>query len=865
MHSSLRTSSIAFALSLIALFRSEAAFPPVALKAVCVGQIHSPTTITFAPDNSGRLFICDQLGRIYIFQGGMLLPTPFLNIASTGNTAPWNGPGPVVTVGTGYSERGLLGLAFHPGFANPLSPGYGRFYINYNKSYVAGSDPGPPQVGDPVNCVTVIAEYRVSATDPNLADPTSERRVLVFTQPQSNHNGGQLEFGPDGYLYIGSGDGGSSEDNAAGHTGGSAAKPANCLGNAMDRTRLLGKILRIDPLDPDGAGPLSYSIPATNPFVGAGGGIREEIYAWGLRNPWRFSFDWRPGGTNRLFCGDVGQGRTEEIDIIVSGGNYGWRYKEGAEFPSFSSGAGTNPMPDPGFGPYFEPIAAYAHPGAVTVPPLPQLGLSVTGGFVYRGSAIPALQGKYVFGDYGSTAGASDGRMMGLEETAPLSGVFTLTQALPMVGIPLAASGAISNQRILCLGEDASGEIYIGLKSNSGVLALSGGLPAGSIWKIVPPASTSLPAIGASKDNTIFSDGEPGVENGNSNGVGPNLFAGWASPNGYQARRALLAFDLSSVPANSRITSAAVYLLCDKQAQNSPVSGPFNLHKLTADWGEGFSDSEAGGQPGLGAAATIGDATWRLRLVSVTGSPPTGTAWTTPGGDYVASASATTTVANASVNPYVWTSNQNAKLAADVNEWLAAPATNFGWILIGPEGDGAGATAKRFVSRDTLFNPDGAPKLYLSYATPPPPTHFETWLATYFPTNLVGQYVNPGGDLDGDNIFNLIEYAFGFSPLAANLPPNAGLEITTAPSGPNTVLTITFRRDPRATDLNYYLESGNDLVGWTIITQSLAGGVPTGIGYQSEAVVDAPIRQVTATRTLATPAKHFVRLRVTQQ
>jgi hypothetical protein len=377
----------------------------------------------------------------------------------------------------------------------------------------------------------------------------------------------------------------------------------------------------------------------------------------------------------------------------------------------------------------------------------------------------------------------------------------------------------------------------------------------------------SLPGIDASKDNTIFSDGEPTTENGNSNGVGPNIFAGWASPNNFQARRALMAFDLASVPANASITTAALHLFCDKNAQNNPIAGAFRLHRLTADWGEGFSDSEAAGQPGLGAPATAGDATWRLRLVSVAGPPPTGIAWTTPGGDFVASASATTTVNLASVSPYIWTSAQNQRLADDVNGWLAAPATNFGWILIGPEGDGVGATAKRFVSSDTLINPASQPKLYLTYATPPPPTHFETWLATYFPTNHVGQFVDPRGDLDGDNVFNLIEYAFGFSPLAGNLTPNAGLTVTTAPSGPNTVVTITFRRDPRATDLNYYLETSPDLVTWTTITQSLGGGTPTGSGYQSDVVIPAatPIRLVTATQTLLTPSNRFVRLRVTQQ
>ena len=468
---------IVAALFVICTSHALAAFPPVHLKPVVLKQIHSPTTITHAGDGSNRLFVCDQPGRIFIVKGGMMLPVPFLDIRDR-----------VFTLTTNYSERGLLGLAFHPGFKDPLSPGYRKFYVNYNKSYVASSDPAPPVADHTPNCTTVIAEFSVSPADPNVALPGSERRIMLFTQPQSNHNGGQVEFGPDGLLYIGSGDGGSADDNNLGHTGGASGtpRPTGGLGNAQDKTNLLGKILRINPQDPDGAGVLNYSIPADNPFVSdPTPGVKKEIYAYGLRNPWRFSFDWRPGGTNRLFCGDVGQGRIEEVNLITSGGNYGWRYQEGTEFPSFSSGALTNPMPRPG-GTLIPPIAMYAHPGAVTNPALPQLGLSVTGGFVYRGPAIPGMQSKYLFGDYGSTAGASDGRIMGLEETTPGSGAFTLTQAVPLIG----QANPVVGQRILSLGEDEAGEIYFGMKTNGGVLQLDGGLPAGGLFKIVPTAAT---------------------------------------------------------------------------------------------------------------------------------------------------------------------------------------------------------------------------------------------------------------------------------------------------------------------------------------------------------------------------------------
>lgn len=808
----------------------HAAFPTVVLKPVCLKQIHSPTTIAYAPDGSGRLFVCDQPGRIHIIQGGMLLPAPFLDITSL-----------AVSQTTGYSERGLLGLAFHPGYANPASPGYGKFYLNYNKPYVAGTDPGPSQVGDPVNCVTVVAEFQVSAGNPNVAILASERRLLVFTQPQSNHKGGQLEFGPDGFLYIGTGDGGGSNDNQTGHTGGTSSPfPTNNLGNGQDKTRYLGKILRIDPIDPDGAGALTYSIPASNPFFSdPTPGLKKEIYAFGLRNPWRFSFDKRPGGTNRLFCGDVGQGRIEEINLIVAGGNYGWRYKEGLELPAFSSGAPSNPMPNPG-GPFIDPIAMYAHPGVTTSPVLPQLGLSVTGGFVYRGAAIPPLQGKYVFGDYGSTAGASDGRVMGLEETSPGSGVFTLTQAVPFAN----SSNPIVGQRILCLGEDESGEIYIGLKSNAGVLALDGGLPAGGIYKLVPLQNTTT-ALTPAKDNTIFSEDETSAPTTfTSDGLG-YLYAGMTGSNfGPYLRRALLSFDVAAqVPAGAVIQSAQVRLQGTKFGPGS-FGSSMALHRLTETWGEGTSVNPA--DVGTGAPATVGDATWTRRFYN-------SSSWTTLGGTYGA-ASANTVIAATLV-----TFNSTTALQADVQGWLTTPASNAGWIVLGDENNLN--TAVQFGSKQKGATP---PALQITYGVVPPPTHFEAWLATYFPTNLVGQHVDPNGDLDGDGIRNQFEYAFGFSPVAFN---NAS-EFTTvlAPGAGGSIdMTMTFRRHPAATDLTYRLQTSDDLVTWTTIVTSSAGGTPTGSGYVSEAAIagQAPLLRVTALQNLpaGSNGRKFVRLR----
>ena len=238
-------------------------------------------------------------------------------------------------------ERGLLGLAFHPQFSSN-----GRFFVDYTRK---------------PDGATVIAEYRVSAADPSVADG-GETVLLVIPQPFANHNGGMVEFGPDGFLYIAMGDGGSGND------------PGNRAQNVND---LLGKILRIDVDHP--AGGLPYSVPADNPFVGAAAG-RGEIFAYGLRNPFRFSFD---RATGDLYAGDVGQGAVEEIDIVRNGGNYGWRIWEGSTCtgndPDLCSTAG------------FEfPIAEYGHTGG---------RCAVIGGYVYRGAAATLPAGSYVYGD----------------------------------------------------------------------------------------------------------------------------------------------------------------------------------------------------------------------------------------------------------------------------------------------------------------------------------------------------------------------------------------------------------------------------------------------------------------------------------
>ena len=308
-----------------AQFELEVAFPNL--------NFTRPVDLQNAGDQSDRIFVVEQRGLIHVFpnDSSVLETEIFIDLQDSLND-------------TG-SEEGLLGLAFHPNYKEN-----GYFYVNY-------TDLSPRR--------SVIARYQVSENDPDKADPNSEFILLEFNQPQSNHNGGQLAFGLDGYLYIATGDGGGGGDNHGE------------IGNGQDRTNLLGKILRIDVDNMDDE--LNYAIPEDNPFVGNQEDYREEIFAYGLRNPWRMSFD---PITGWLWAGDVGQGDYEEIDIIENGKNYGWRIMEGLHCYNPSSGCDQTG---------FElPIWEYDH----------DIGYSITGGYVYRGSAVPGLTGKYIYGDY---------------------------------------------------------------------------------------------------------------------------------------------------------------------------------------------------------------------------------------------------------------------------------------------------------------------------------------------------------------------------------------------------------------------------------------------------------------------------------
>ena len=330
----------------------------IALQTIVKHQFSKPIFLTFPPAQTNRLFVVEQDGRILIIQGDKVLSTPFLDIGEKLSTG---------------GERGLLGLDFHPDFSSNR-----RFFINYTRAE---------------DRATVIAEYRVSS-NPNQATQ-KETVLLVIPQPYGNHNGGMIAFGPDRYLYIGMGDGGAGGD------------PKNY---AQNRNELLGKFLRIDV---DHQEP--YGIPPDNPFVKENG--RPEIFAWGLRNPWRFSFDRETG---ELWAGDVGQHEWEEIDVIQKGRNYGWRFKEGTH--CFNPKTNCLQVKD-----LVDPVTEYSHE---------QGRCSVTGGYVYSGTKIPALQGTYLFGDFCS------GEIWGYRE-----GTTRILLA--------------TDQQISSFGEDRDGELYV--------------------------------------------------------------------------------------------------------------------------------------------------------------------------------------------------------------------------------------------------------------------------------------------------------------------------------------------------------------------------------------------------------------------
>ena len=350
-----------------------------------VTGLQNPVDITHARDGTLRLFIVEQPGRIRIAKNGQLVATPFLDLTS------------FVQFG---GEQGLLGLAFHPGFRDN-----GFFFVNYTRR----SDGA-----------TVIARYRVSASDPDRADPASAVQLIVFDQPFANHNGGALKFGADGYLYVATGDGGSAND------------PGNRAQNTFE---WLGKLLRIDV-----AHGAPYAIPPDNPFANGLAG-RPEVWAYGLRNPWRIAFDRQTGD---LYIADVGQDTVEEVDFVPAGTgagtNFGWRVMEGSRCTGLGGG------PTCGAPTLALPVAEYTH----------AFGCSIIGGTVYRGTQVPPLFGRYVYGDL------CGGTIWSVARDAP--GTWTVRQEL--------ATGLT----ITTFGEDEAGELYVASADDGAVYRIATGV-----------------------------------------------------------------------------------------------------------------------------------------------------------------------------------------------------------------------------------------------------------------------------------------------------------------------------------------------------------------------------------------------------
>jgi glucose/arabinose dehydrogenase len=398
------------------------------------------------PGDTSRLFVIEQNGLLRVIQNGSLLPGAALDLQSRVQ--------PPLVASSANDERGFLGLTFHPGFNDPASVGYRTLYTYTSELIPTGTSPTYPAPNGAVqNYKNVITEWKMSTADPNVVDPTSRREIMSFGKNAQNHNGGTVLYGPDGYLYLATGDGGNANDVGPSHV-----EPG---GNAQNLTVALGKMLRIDPINPaltpGSPNPISgngqYRIPADNPFQAPG--QVPEIYAYGFRNPYRYTFD---PVTHDLIMADVGQNSVEEIDRVVKGGNYGWAIKEGDFLFNRTSSAGPPPVTagtvgarSPGspvglMDPISGPLGTLEYDHAD--------GISITGGFVYRGSAIPALYGKYVFGDLAlhGTPVRADGRLF----YADLE-MGTINEFL----LPEFGNGFLPNGlTVHGFGQDGNGELY---------------------------------------------------------------------------------------------------------------------------------------------------------------------------------------------------------------------------------------------------------------------------------------------------------------------------------------------------------------------------------------------------------------------
>jgi glucose/arabinose dehydrogenase len=394
------------------------------------GADGAPQDLASANDGTGRLFVTTRNGKIDILDSSGALTGTFLNLTDSATGISFYNGG----------EGGLSGLAFSPTYATD-----GTFYTFDTETF---SSTGPaadfsspelfPTMPVSPNNQILIRKWTVSA-NPNVANTTSTA-ILRINHPQNNHQGGSLKFGPDGDLYIGLGDGGGGNDFNGG-AGSNTDGHNNDIGNGQDTTVPFGKILRIDPNGTNSANGL-YGIPATNPFASGSGGDLKEIYAYGFRNPYRFSFD---SATGDFWVGDVGQDNREEIDkvtLVANGGNYGWPFVEGTRDNTADSGRSTTKPADFSS---IDPIGEYTHDD----------GIATIGGFVYRGSLVPALEGKYVFGDLEP----STGRLFYMDTTTGAINEFTY-------------DGAVTpTSNLYGFGQDQNGELYA-LFSNGNILEL---------------------------------------------------------------------------------------------------------------------------------------------------------------------------------------------------------------------------------------------------------------------------------------------------------------------------------------------------------------------------------------------------------
>jgi len=411
--------------------------PGIGLKLMAEG-FTSPTTLIPMEDGSGRLLVADQVGVISVLaRDGARSEEPFFDVRSR-----------LTKLNDGFDERGLIGFALHPRFKENR-----KVCLTYS---------APLRKGAPADWDNTmrVSEFKVLENNRVRVDPASERVLLEIDKPYFNHNAGCLAFGPDGFLYVSVGDGGNANDEGRGHSP---------QGNGQDTTVLLGKILRIDV---DKGEP--YAIPSDNPFADGKKG-RPEIFAYGMRNAWRISFD--RGGNHDLFAGDVGQTMFEEVDIIVTGGNYGWKIREG--FHCFNPKDPLRPLEDcPKVGasgePLLDPVLEYKNINGNRKDPDAR-GISVTGGCVYRGKALPQLAGKFVFVDWSRNFALPDGVLF--VATPPASAGEKKWTLAPLELVSPQKIGAF----IVAFGQDAEGEIYVLTNGRNGLTGATG-----KVYKLVP-------------------------------------------------------------------------------------------------------------------------------------------------------------------------------------------------------------------------------------------------------------------------------------------------------------------------------------------------------------------------------------------